>query len=185
MISRSWIVAIALLMLAGCAVGPKYKRPPVVVPDIYRGLAPEAGTETASSLGDEKWWTVFQDPQLQQLIREALSQNYDVRIAAARVLQAQAVLGITRADQFPTIAAGASTSNQRFPATRITTRFRDQPDSSEPFVSVGTRLLGQVPPGHRGGTCQCAGHGMGSEGSDIEPGQQRGNRLFPIARTGC
>lgn len=127
MISRSWIVAIALLMLAGCAVGPKYKRPPVVVPDIYRGLAPETGTETASSLGDEKWWTVFQEEQLQQLIREALSQNYDLRIAAARVLQAQALLGITRADQFPTIAAGASTSNERFPATRITTPFETSP----------------------------------------------------------
>src|SRR6476620_6321691 len=127
MISRSWIVAIALLMLTGCAVGPKYKRPPVVVPDTYRGLAPEAGPETASSLGDEKWWTVFQEEQLQQLIREALSQNYDVRIAAARVLQAQALLGITRADQFPTIAAGASTTNERFPASRITPPFETSP----------------------------------------------------------
>jgi len=127
MISRSWILAIALLMLTGCAVGPKYKRPPVVVPETYRGLAPEAGPETASSLGDEKWWTVFQEEQLQQLIREALSQNYDVRIAAARVLQAQALLGITRAEQFPTIAAGASTTNERFPASRITPPFETSP----------------------------------------------------------
>ena len=89
-------------------------------------LAPEAGPQ-AASLGDEKWWTVFQDPQLQALIREALSQNYDVRIAATRVLQAQAVLGITRADQFPTITGGASSSNQRFPATRITPAFETSP----------------------------------------------------------
>jgi outer membrane protein, multidrug efflux system len=118
MISRHWIVAIALLMLTGCAVGPNYKRPPVTVPGGYRGLAPDIGQQTIASIGDEKWWTVFQDEQLQALIREALSQNYDVRIAAARVLQAQAVLGITRADQFPTITGGASASSQSFPRTK-------------------------------------------------------------------
>jgi len=108
-------------------VGPKYKRPPVTVPGTYRGLAPDGGPQTAASLGDEKWWEVFQDPQLQGLIREALSQNYDVRIAATRVLQAQAVLGITRADQFPTITGGASSSNERLPATRITPAFETSP----------------------------------------------------------
>jgi len=107
-------------------VGPKYKRPPVTVPDTYRGVAPEAGSQ-AASLGDEKWWEVFQDPQLQGLIREALSQNYDVRIAATRVLQAQAVLGITRADQFPIITGGALSSNERLPATRVTPAFETSP----------------------------------------------------------
>jgi len=66
-----------------------------------------------SSFGDQKWWEVFQDPQLQELIRTSLKQNYDVRIAATRILQAQAQLGITRADQVPTINAGASAVNQR------------------------------------------------------------------------
>jgi multidrug efflux system outer membrane protein len=127
MFNMRWLTAIAILLLAGCAVGPKYKRPPVTAPDTYRGLAPEAGPQATASLGDEKWWTVFQDPQLQDLIREALSQNYDVRIAATRVLQAQAVLGITRADQFPTITAGASSSNERFPATRVTPAFETSP----------------------------------------------------------
>jgi multidrug efflux system outer membrane protein len=127
MFSTRWLIAVVLFLLTGCTVGPKYKRPPVTVPDSYRGLTPDAGPQTAASLGDEKWWTVFQDPQLQQLVREALSQNYDVRIAAARVLQAQAVLGITRADQFPTITGGASTSNQRLPATRITPAFETSP----------------------------------------------------------
>ena len=64
---------------------------------------------------------------MQELIREALAQNYDVRIAAARVLQAQALLGITRADQFPTITGGASSSNERLPATRITPAFETSP----------------------------------------------------------
>ncbi len=127
MFSRHWLIPIAFLLLTGCTLGPKYKRPPVTVPDTYRGHAPDAGPQTAASFGDEKWWTVFQDPQLQELIREALAQNYDVRIAAARVLQAQALLGITRADQFPTITGGASSSNERLPATRITPAFETSP----------------------------------------------------------
>src|SRR5438094_216614 len=127
MFSRHWLIPIAFLLLTGCTLGPKYKRPPVTVPDTYRGRAPDAGPQTAASFGDEKWWAVFQDPQLQELIREALAQNYDVRIAAARVLQAQALLGITRADQFPTITGGASSSNERLPATRITPAFETSP----------------------------------------------------------
>jgi multidrug efflux system outer membrane protein len=126
MISRHALVALALLLLNGCAVGPNYKRPPVTVPGAYRGL-PDVGGQTSSSLGDENWWTVFQDQQLQALLREALSNNYDVRIAAARVLEAQAVLGITRADQFPTITGGASSSNERFAATRVTPAFETSP----------------------------------------------------------
>src|ERR1700745_494336 len=125
--STRWLMAIALVLLMGCTVGPKYKRPPVTVPDTYRGLAPDASPQTAASLGDEKWWTVFQDPQLQELVREALSQEYDVRIAATRVLQAQAVMGITRTDPFPTITGGASPTNQRLPATRITPAFETSP----------------------------------------------------------
>ena len=125
--SRQSLFVIALLLLTGCTLGPRYKRPTVAVPDTYRGLAPDAGPQSAASFGEEKWWIVFQDPQLQNLIREALSQNYDVRIAAERILQAEALLGITRADQFPTIAAGASTSNERFAATRVTPEFETSP----------------------------------------------------------
>src|SRR6266404_385573 len=125
--SRHSLFVIALLLLTGCTLGPKYKRPTVAVPDTYRGLAPETGSQSAASFGEEKWWDDFQDPQLQALIREALSQNYDVRIAAVRVLQAQASLGITRADQFPTIAGGVSTSNERFPTTTITPAFEASP----------------------------------------------------------
>lgn len=98
----------------GCAVGPNYKRPAVSVPETYRGLTPEeAGKSTSTSLGDEKWRDVFQDEQLRSLIRTALQQNYDVRIAASRILAAQAQLGITRADQFPSVAAGATIGDTR------------------------------------------------------------------------
>ena len=109
---------------SGCAVGPNYKRPSVNVPDTYRGLTLEEAPKTeAASLGDQKWWEVFQDEQLQDLIRTALQQNYDVRIAAARILQAEAQLGITRADQFPTIAGGAEATNQRSPQSRFLPAF--------------------------------------------------------------
>ena len=70
---------------------------------------------TAQSLGDEKWWEVFQDPTLQDLIRTALKNNYDVRIAATRVLQAQAQLGITHADQLPSLGAGGTIYSQQNP----------------------------------------------------------------------
>jgi len=73
----------------------------------------------AESIGDQKWWEVFQDPQLQDLIHTALQQDYDVRIAATRILQAQAQVGITRADQLPTINAGAQTVDQRSPRTKF------------------------------------------------------------------
>src|SRR5712672_1193391 len=109
-----------MLLLSGCAVGPNYRRPTVNVPGTYRGAMPQDVTQPAAeSIGDQKWWEVFQDPQLQELIHTALQQNYDVRIAATRILQAQAQVGITRADQLPTINAGAQTVDQRSPRTKF------------------------------------------------------------------
>ncbi|WP_158752165.1 efflux transporter outer membrane subunit [Acidobacterium sp. S8] len=119
MIARHRLVAITLIFLTGCTVGPNYKRPTIAAPDAYRGLAPDAAPQTTASIADEKWWTVFDDQSLQALIREAIVQNYDVRIAATRVLQAQASLGITRADQFPAIYGGASAANTRLPQTKL------------------------------------------------------------------
>src|SRR4051794_6056405 len=111
MIRGRYLAALALLLsLSGCRLGPNYKRPPVTLPDQYRGLAPDASNQASAQpggqpFGEMKWWTVFQDKALEDLIREALSNNYDVRIAASRVVQAQAAVGITRADQFPQISA--------------------------------------------------------------------------------
>ncbi len=137
-------IVMLISLATGCTVGPNYKRPSVDVPGGFRGAAPSAdgaqsGTQSgekkpdqqpgqsaaqpsqsaASSIGDEKWWEVFQDPQLQELIRTALKNNYDVNIAAARILKAQAQLGITRADQLPTLSAGAAAINRRYPAKQI------------------------------------------------------------------
>jgi len=105
---------LAGLLLSGCTIGPNYKRPTVAVPPAYRGIAPDASAQTESaSLGDEKWWDVFQDEQLRSLVRTALQQNYDLRIAASRILEARAQLGITRADQFPTVSGGAAITDVR------------------------------------------------------------------------
>jgi multidrug efflux system outer membrane protein len=101
-------------LMAGCTVGPNYHRPAVNAPTAYRGLTPEeAARSEAKSFADEKWWDVFQDDQLKELIRTALAQNYDARIAAARILEAQARLGVSRADQYPTLTADAAAINLR------------------------------------------------------------------------
>lgn len=107
------LVGFALLS-SGCTVGPNYKKPVASIPPTYRGLTPEQiANADSASVGDQKWWEVYQDEQLRSLIQTAIQQNYDVRIAATRVLAAQAQLGITRADQYPNVAAGASLVDQR------------------------------------------------------------------------
>jgi len=104
----------AAFLLSGCTVGPNYKRPSVAVPGSYRGtISDEAAQTKLAALGDQKWWDIFQDDQLRTLIRSALTQNYDSRIAASRVLEAQAQVGITGADQFPSVGAGAGMSDTR------------------------------------------------------------------------
>jgi outer membrane protein, multidrug efflux system len=89
-------------------------RPTVAVPGSYQGtVSAEATQSQLAALGDQKWWDIFQDDQLRTLIRTAVNQNYDSRIAASRVLEAQAHLGITRADQFPRISGGAGIPDAR------------------------------------------------------------------------
>ena len=135
------ILGFATLLLAGCNVGPRYQRPAVDSPAVFRGAEASGNTQTspaprdldgtplpadrtatpdaALSLGDEKWFQVFGDPQLQSLIRTALQQNYDVRIAAERILEAQAQLGVTRSQQYPQLTGGGSYAVQRFPSAQF------------------------------------------------------------------
>lgn len=107
-------IALLALVFTGCTVGPNYRKPSLPVPPEYRGVSPQqtAGSE-ADSLGDLKWWDAFPDDALRDLIHTALQQNYDLRIAAARIMEARAQLGITRSDQLPTVAAGVSSTNER------------------------------------------------------------------------
>jgi len=101
----SALIAICLMvMFCSCAVGPNYKRPAVNVPANFRGQE-EAGT---NSVADLPWWQVFHDEQLQVLIRTALTNNYDLKIAFARMEQSRAAVAEARSQLFPQIGyAGA------------------------------------------------------------------------------
>src|SRR5580704_9204714 len=97
-------ITLAVVTLAGCTVGPNYKRPQIAAPESFRAPAPLPESQGAS-LADLKWFEVYRDPQLDNLIKVALVQNYDLRDAVARVDEARANLGITRSNQFPQIGA--------------------------------------------------------------------------------
>ena len=110
---RARVISAAALLLAlsGCKVGPNYKRPTLDVPGQYRGVAP--GLATGQLFGEMKWESVFTDEVLQSLIKEALTNNYDLRIAASNILQAEASLGVTRANQLPTLTGTFGIQNAR------------------------------------------------------------------------
>jgi len=98
-----------LAAAAGCTVGPKYKQPAYPTPPAFRGADDAAVISQAQgSLGDEQWAQVFREPELQELIRKALTNNYDLRIAAQRILEQQAQVQITRSQQFPTLSVGGT-----------------------------------------------------------------------------
>src|SRR5437879_9945493 len=101
----------AAILLTGCTVGPNYRRPAVATPQTFR--APTQTAPDPNSLADLKWFEVFKDEKLQELVRTALAQNYDLREAVARVNAARANLGITRSEQFPNLAAGAEITTLR------------------------------------------------------------------------
>jgi len=108
--------AVILSLVAGCTVGPKYRKPIVESPSTFRGAGDAASAPVSNSpgsLADLKWVEVFKDEQLQDLIRTALVNNYDLNQAVARIQTARANLGITRADQFPEVTAGAGATTLR------------------------------------------------------------------------
>src|SRR5205085_74298 len=128
---RSIVAAITALLVMACALGPDYHRPETKVPAAFR-FEPTATTE---SFADQGWWQVYQDPTLQSLIREALDNNLDVRIAAARIEQARAVLGSTRLQQLPQIAASADAQRAR---TSVDQRVPSAPAISNVFSADGS-----------------------------------------------
>ena len=100
-----YAVILLTLFLTACAVGPAYHRPVVQIPDAFRGPEPVAAPQ-ADSLADLKWFEVFKDDRLQDLIRTALVQNYDLRTAVANVEAERAVLGVTQSNQYPNVVVG-------------------------------------------------------------------------------
>jgi multidrug efflux system outer membrane protein len=103
------LLIVAVALLAGCAVGPNYKRPAVNVPGNYRF----AESATTNSLAELPWWEVFGDATLQGLIRTALTNNYDLKIAVARVEQARNLATVAAAPLFPQIGYGGEVGRGR------------------------------------------------------------------------
>ncbi len=119
MIARQFTAAVAMLCFAtSCAVGPNFVRPTPTAPGEYRGDVQPA---EATSIADLPWWEVFDDDVLQQLITEALAANYDLKVAVARVAQANAQAGVARSPFFPQIGYESSGGRQRQP------QFQDTP----------------------------------------------------------
>jgi multidrug efflux system outer membrane protein len=112
---RRCVSSIGLLiyaaLLAGCAVGPKYQRPQVTPPPNFRQLQEPSVT----SLADQAWPEVFKDPVLQQLVRDAIRNNYDLRIAAIRVEQARATARIDASGLYPQINLTGSIVREQAP----------------------------------------------------------------------
>jgi multidrug efflux system outer membrane protein len=108
---RLLTVIVGSAMLVGCMVGPKYHRPAVQTPNSFRDLAqnPQLQAQVAS-YADLPWWQVFQDPKLQELVRTALQQNYDLQIATERINAARDHLAITRSSLFPQVSGNANFS---------------------------------------------------------------------------
>src|SRR5216110_3073701 len=92
------VALVACLLVAGCAIGPNYKRPSINLPANFRAEAIPAST---NSIADLPWWEIFQDDDLRQLIRTAYTNNYDLRMAIARVEQARGLLEQARGGFFP------------------------------------------------------------------------------------
>ena len=107
---RPAIVAVMCsAFLSACVVGPKYHRPVVQTPNTFRDLAenPQIQAQSAS-YADLPWWQVFKDPKLQELIRTALKQNYDLQLATERINAARAQVAVTRSSLFPQVQTGAN-----------------------------------------------------------------------------
>jgi NodT family efflux transporter outer membrane factor (OMF) lipoprotein len=132
---KSLLIAM-VFVLTGCAVGPNYERPKVPAPPAFRAPEP-LPPDQAASLADLKWFEVFKDPELQQLVRTGLAQNYDLRDAVARVDQARANLGITRSNQFPQVGANGSIEFTRISRNGAT-------PLPESFIPSQNRTWGQA-----------------------------------------
>jgi multidrug efflux system outer membrane protein len=131
---------VAGMLAASCTLGPDYKRPPVVTPDGFRGAPADAAVQGAESLADLRWSELFRDETLTALVGTALQENFELRIAAERVLQARALFGITRADQFPTVDASASLNAVRASQSGANPGIPAGADTSVSYTQAGFSL---------------------------------------------
>jgi multidrug efflux system outer membrane protein len=148
---RAIAVLLSAVCLTSCTIGPSYHRPVVQVPQAFHAPEPLPASQ-AASFADLKWWEVFKDPDLQQLIKTALQQNYDLRDAVARVEEARANLGITRSDQFPQVSASGDIQFTRLsrdgsfplPPSFVASQNRNWGEASLNLLSFEVDLWGRL-----------------------------------------
>jgi outer membrane protein, multidrug efflux system len=148
---RLTMVSLTAMVLAGCTLGPNYQRPLVKTPENFRAPDPLPPPQ-ATSLADLKWWELFKDDKLQELIRAALAANYDLRDAVVRVEEARANLGITRSNQFPQVGASGSVQLTRLsrdgsfqlPASLVPSQNRNWGEASLNLLSFEVDLWGRL-----------------------------------------
>src|SRR5216117_2493193 len=107
----AWMMAPMALVTLSCTVGPRYQRPEIRTDAAFQSASAAQFTQTATSIN---WWSIFNDPQLSQLIHDAAAANHDLRIAAANLRQARALLLEARYDYYPTVTASGGYERQRF-----------------------------------------------------------------------
>ena len=173
-------------LLAGCTVGPKYERPNVIrrrQPFAVRTI-PAIVSDAKNSLGDEQWATVYREPELQALIRKALANNYDVRIAAQRILEQQAQVQITR-------VAAVSDRNRRGHGYRrhacrrsLGTQIPEPARGSDRSICRlrGRRISGASIASRRKLPALSCWHRPGRSAPSAHPGAAGGDRLPATAR---
>ena len=132
-------IAALLGLLAACSVGPQYSRPALDVPETFRD---QRGAPTKESLADLSWWDVYRDPTLRDLLKTAVDQNRDIKIAAARVAQARAQAAIARVAQLP--QANADFNGQRGRVFQSGDYFTGQLFSTDAVVSFELDLWGRL-----------------------------------------
>jgi NodT family efflux transporter outer membrane factor (OMF) lipoprotein len=112
-VTRLLVLIVVATFGASCTLGPNYARPPIETPGSYRDVVNPATQPGPESLADLQWFELFKDDTLTKLVNTALQQNFDLRIAAERVLQAREQFRITRSNQFPSVDGTVSGTSQR------------------------------------------------------------------------
>jgi len=145
MVMRTLSIAVATALLAACTVGPDYVRPDVAVPGQFVQAAQPAvaagndGAEHAPAVfsSDPAFWRGFDDPQLTQLVEQALAANHDLRIALSHYDRANALLRGAKFDRLPTITASAEASDARASADQAPGVARDDRDGKSYSAGIG------------------------------------------------
>lgn len=133
-LQRGAMTLLGGVLLASCTLGPNYKRPIVQTPSQFRYTG---GTADAQSLADLKWFELFRDDALTGLVGTALKQNFELRIAAERVLQARALYGITRAGQYPEVGGSVDLTAIRSSEVGANTALPRAADTSVAYAQAG------------------------------------------------